>query len=318
MDIISSVTEEIVEELFKYKIFKDNELFFKSEAFKKFIFGIWNSKTEIDIKNVFSEMTKQVLEKTGIRFNYDYPIIWDNWGLDKERYLGSGGGVGSKFGFGSDTSFDASTPVDLKFLLEQMLYFVFLFKKQQEPEVNTIWEEIVTKNNVTELNLNVLGKVWLNSMEPKHLERLQIRCKSQLPFDDREELVKQSISVQESRIIPLILYASELAATYNLDLKQSIDFSKNKEYSEIQLITPYIEFKEANLIPPKGKTFLSSKLSLKNIVNSFEDLIEIKRGLSDTKQELGVLVGRKLIEGCMVKSITNRNLLSLSGSGERY
>jgi hypothetical protein len=262
----------IVKELLKYIGMREYEFFFNGSEFKQLIMNADNANTKEELKAIFSQMVSSIKSNTGLKFDYELPMIWDNWGLNYERYCGSGGGCGTEYGYGSDTQLEIGATADINFILRQVAGFVFHFKSQDKDITKRkgIWKEVLEKRKLRKITLDILGEIWLENMGPEDLQKLQIRSKSFDPCDYRE--IDQRISIpSNSKVINLIMYAIELVARHNINMDQElskINLSDNEEYSELRL-----------RIPLTGSLYSILPLNIKELV-----AISEQQQLSDLNQ----------------------------------
>jgi len=297
--------EEVVRQDVDFQLelreFKANEEFFKSDNFNKCISGIIFSNTEKELKNKFEELVKEMQQKTNMEFNYDFPMIWDNWGLNSQRYLAHGG---PQYGFASDTTFDRWHSVDIQYVLCHLFSLIYETKKRHlNIETGSVWEKMVKDDldgeqkingysetvidSYVKSKINILGKIWLEHMSKNDLRKLQIRCRSGI-LDFREQVLQESIFLDDCKVFPLITYALELAAQHNLDTNDKIYFSEDQKYSSIQLIVPTSIFINSELEPliSEDQKFWLTKLTLEELVKSFEELVKVRTRLSGVKNQL--------------------------------
>lgn len=239
------------------------EKFLGDKEFIKLITNVYKSSTKEEVQKNLTTMAKEVKKNTSLEYDYKTPILWENWGLNSSAYLGSGGGSGSKSGYGSIPDFGIPQP-DIFYLLRTVLFTISYFKKSNSKEIlDEVWKNLIedTKKNEYEDKYitEIIGEIWLSLMPPEDLKRLQIRFTSGLMFERRsfEERTSMPLgTVISENLLPLAL---ALAAKYNNEQpnhEDKIYFEETGEYGYIRLIAPKSELLSHALL---AKTKLSDE-----------------------------------------------------------
>lgn len=214
--------EKVLEELLKNKVFKKEE-FLKTGNFKTLIGEISSSKNEKILQKNLLRTIRILQKETTLGLNYQNPTIWLNYGLNSNNYSGSGSKEGLRSGFGSSIlTYRFQSPSDIFHLIKEMLTEIIIYLSENIKELNPLWLKLVNEYDMPQENnylTQLFGELYLKLMPPEKLQELQIRYKSNNPFDARSEIEKNSLpldSVITSNLLPLAL---QLAAEYNVAMK---------------------------------------------------------------------------------------------------
>lgn len=279
-DSYDEMADFLIKYLSHYTYFKDFD-FLKSKVFKDLLVDILSVDNTDELKKHLILMAHKISENVDLPMVNDDPIIWTNYSLSPYCYSGSGGGVGTEFGFGSEHDMDLrGDGVDVFSIVKKSVLMASSLFNSGNFKPNDFWKFLAAdrcENKENSVLYQILGLAWLEVIPANKLRDFDIKYEKMFFYRDPSK-PEMNLYMPLDCIITynLLPRSLELAAEHNRRQTNDSDKIYFDRVKKLPMMAKKDVFNGEELakIGDRTKEYILAELSLKELILSLEKISE--------------------------------------------